>query len=233
MCTLTNNQKQFITSTIILTSESFRVFIATLLSVFVPQRCDNQPDKICTIYHNFYQFNLFNLLVLVFNFITLASFIVLYTIEYKREIWCIEYLDINPNLLEKNLKTEIENYPKFKQTINNLNELYKKSAISVSVLTIINFILSAVLIIHYYYLDSRSVTVLVTNFLLIIDKLINCIKISTKSVEEEAPSSAYITIPIKYNTIDNDYKINNMERCQEPQNKNIGWFPPIKYYQSS
>ena len=167
-CNLSNDQKQIITSTIILFGESFRVFMATLLSVFVPQRCDNQSDKICTLYDNFHELIDYNVIVLVINFISLASFIVLYAIEYKRENWCIEYLDIDPNQLNSNLKTEIEKYPEFKNNIIYLNNIYNKTAYCVSIVTIINFSVSSVLVLYYYYLDYRSITVLLTNFILII-----------------------------------------------------------------
>jgi type VI protein secretion system component Hcp len=66
--------------------------------------------------------------------------------------------------------------------------------------------------------------------MLVVDKLNNCIKISNLSIEEGAPSSAYVLVPIKYNTIDIDYKENNMERSAptSSRRKNIGYYPPLK-----
>ena len=90
-----------------------------------------------------------------------------------------------------------------------LNNNYYKMSIAIVTFNIINFILSSVLIYVYYYLDYRSITVLITNFILIIDKLINCFNVSNKSVEEMLPISAYMTTPVVFNTIDNDYKHKN------------------------
>ena len=203
---LTDDQSQTLKSIIILLSESFKVLMATLLSIVVPQRCDNQPDKLCTMMDNFTNLTNYNTAVTVFNFITLGGFIGLYVVEYMRENWCIEYLDIDNNVANTNLKTEIELYPEYKERMITLNSNYNKMSIAIVTSNIINFILSAVLIYGYYYLDYRSVTVLITNFILIIDKLINCFNVSNKAVEEMLPISAYMTTPIVFNVIDNDHK---------------------------
>jgi hypothetical protein len=205
--------------------------MATMLIIFVPQHCDYIKDNICTIYHHFYELKVFNIIILTINFISLISFIVLYIIEYKREIWCIEYLDINPNIFDKNLKMELEKYPEFKTNLATINNNYMKATFVVSIITIINFITSIIFILYYYYLDYRTITVIISNFMLVVDKLNNCIKISTLSIDEGTPSSAYVLIPIKYNTIDNDYKQSNtMERTTESsRRKNIGYYPPLKF----
>lgn len=203
---LTDDQKQTLKSIVIMLSESFKVLMATLLSIFVPQRCDNQPDNLCTMMDNFTNLTKYNTAVIVFNFLTLGGFIGLYVVEYIRENWCIQYLDIDNNLANTNLKTEIELYPEYKERLITLNNNYNNISIAIVVSNIINFILSAVLIYGYYYLDYRSITVLITNFILIIDKLINCFNVSNKAVEEMLPISAYMTTPIVFNIIDNDHK---------------------------
>jgi hypothetical protein len=208
---LTDDQSQTLKSIIILLSESFKVLMATLLSIVVPQRCDNQPDKLCTMMDNFTNLTNYNTAVTVFNFLTLGGFIGLYVVEYMRENWCIEYLDIDNNVANTNLKTEIEKYPEYKERMITLNSNYNKISIAIVTSNIINFILSGVLIYGYYYLDYRSITVLITNFILIIDKLINCFNVSNKAVEEMLPISAYMTTPVVFNTIDNDYKHKNNE----------------------
>lgn len=206
MITLTDDQKQTINSVIILLSESFKVLMATLLSIFVPQRCDNQIDKICTINDNFTNLTNYNIIVTTFNFITLGTFIALYTIEYMRENWCIVYLDIDNNIANTNLKTEIERYPEYKDKLILLNNRYNTISILVVCMNIINFILSAILIYGYYYLDYKSVTVLLTNVILIVDKIINCFNVSKKSVEEILPISAYMMTPVIFNVVDKDYR---------------------------
>jgi hypothetical protein len=175
--------------------------MATLLSIFVPQICDNQSDKICTITDNFTNLTDYNIAVTTFNFITLGTFIALYVIEYMRENWCIEYLDIDNNVANTNLKTEIERYPEYKEHMIILNNHYHIISIITVVMNVVNFILSAVLIYGYYYLDYRSVTVLLTNIILIVDKIINCFNVSKKSVEEVIPISAYMMTPVIFNVV--------------------------------
>jgi len=206
MLNLSDDQKQTLNSVIILLTESFKVLMATLLSIFVPQRCDNQSDKICTITDNFTNLTNYNIAVTTFNFITLGTFIALYTIEYMRENWCIEYLDIDNNVANTNLKTEIERYPEYKERMIILNNNYHIISIITVVMNVVNFILSAILIYGYYYLDYRSITVLLTNIILIVDKIINCFNVSKKSVEEVIPISAYMMTPVIFNVVDKDYR---------------------------
>jgi hypothetical protein len=206
MINLTDDQKQTLKSVIILLTESFKVLMATLLSIFVPQRCDNQSDKICTITDNFTNLTDYNIAVTTFNFITLGTFIALYVIEYMRENWCIEYLDIDNNVANTHLKVEIERYPEYKEQMIILNNNYHIISIITVVMNSVNFILSAVLIYGYYYLDYRSVTVLLTNIILIVDKIINCFNVSKKSVEEVIPISAYMMTPVIFNVVDKDYR---------------------------
>ena len=44
--------KQKAYSTLQFFLETYKVFIASLLCIFVPQRCPNQPDNICTMNDN-------------------------------------------------------------------------------------------------------------------------------------------------------------------------------------
>ena len=53
MLNFTDDQKQTLNTIILLVSESFKVLMATLLAIFVPQRCDNQAEKLCTLVDNF------------------------------------------------------------------------------------------------------------------------------------------------------------------------------------
>jgi hypothetical protein len=211
MISLTDDQKQTINSIILLLSESFKVLMATLLSIFVPQRCDNQSDKICTIVDNFTNLTNYNIAVTTVNFITLGCFVLLYIVEYRRENWCIEYLDIDNDKPNTNLKTEIDKYPEYKEKMMLLNNDYNNISMLVVGMNIINFILSAILIYGYYYLDYKSITVLLTNIILIVDKIINCFNVSKKSVQDVLPISAYMTTPIIFNIIDKDYRKEEIE----------------------
>lgn len=68
----------------------------------------------------------------------------------------------------------------------------------------------------FYYLDYKTIVIPITNIILIVDKLYNFINVSNKLVEEMMPFSAYILLPVIYNTIDANYKIteNNSQIVQ-------------------
>lgn len=207
-------------------SNGYKVLMAALLSVFVPQKCPESPTNECSISDNFKDLIPYNIVVIVVNFLTLASFLIFYGIEYYRENWCIEYLDIDENKPMTNLKTEIEEYPEFKNELVNINYLYYISSYTLLGLNIVNFVMSSVLIYHFYYLDFKSISVMITYFLLVSDKLFTTIATSKKSYLEIMPNSAYMNGPVVFNIVDKDYaqkakenkeviKTNEIELCEK------------------
>jgi hypothetical protein len=206
MCNISDDTKQRLKATIGFGSESFKVLMAAMLSLFVPQRCVNEPDGLCTLKDNLTDLTPFNIAVVVINFTTLAGFIALYVVEYMRENWCIEWLDVDPTKPNNNLDQEIEKYPQIKTDMTSLNNKYYIISWIMVGMNIVNFVTSSVLIYGYYYLDYRSVTVLITNVLLVADKLATCFSIATRSIQEELPVSAYMATPVVFNTIDKDHK---------------------------
>lgn len=221
MINLTEDQKQLFFSIFTFIVESFKIMMASLLSVFVPQKCTNNIDNLCTLYDNFFELIDYNKVVLGINFTTLGGFLFLYTIEFIREKWCIDYLDIDENKPNNNLKDEIENYPEYKEKLLKLNNYYYKVSIFMVIINIINFVTSAVLVYYFYYLDYRSITSLITNILLIVDKLISSLTISHRSLNEKLALSAYIKSMAFFNTIDNDYKKNNIIQNESVNDKPI------------
>jgi hypothetical protein len=236
---ISSDTVQRIKATILFISEMFKVLMATLLSVFVPQKCgdddiiindynstftnsNNTTSTECSMSDNFTNLSSFNIAVLVINFATLGSFLSMYIIEYVRENWCIKYLDMDNNKANTNLKTEIENYPEIKNNLIKLNKHYFNNIIVLLVSNVVNFVMSSVLIYYYYFLDYRSVTVLLTNVLLIIDKLVASLNTANNSIKETLPFSAYMKVPAVYNTIDADFVItsNNKEKDIETNTMN-------------
>ena len=189
--------------------ESSKVLMATLLVVFVPQRCSENADGICTFMDNFEELTNYNKFVLAFNFLSLGIFICLYKIEYKREKWCIQYLDIDPNKPNTNLKIELQytSYESIQKDMKLLNSKYWRISLWTVILYTLNVLFSSILIYSDYYLDYRTITVMLTNIILVGDKLYNCFTISKKSVNEEMACSAYLKTAIIFNVIDSDYHI--------------------------
>jgi hypothetical protein len=216
------DEKQRIKSLLLFFLESFKVFMATLLVVFVPQRCDNTTDGSCSLQDNFANLDNYNLFCLIFNFITLFNFLTLYVVEKKREFWCIEFLDVNDDKPNTNLHSEIETYPNIKEKLLKLNRLYQLITKVLLNVVVINTITSAVLIYHYYYLDYRSITVFLSNLLLVADKMYNSYHISNKSIRDLMAYSAYMKTPIVYNTIDSDHIIRQNDVEMKTMDKKEG-----------
>ncbi len=206
MFSFNEDQKQLFFSIISFISESFKLFMACMLTVFVPQRCINEPDQICTLRDNFVDLTIYNTFTLYYNFVSLAVFLILYTIEFKREKWCIKYLDEDRSKREDQLKLEIVDYPEYISKLLMYNRWYHRFTIISLFFVVSNLIFSSVLILYFYYLDYRSITNILTNTFLIVDKLYNCYKTSTHSMQEFSAVSAYLVFPVIYNTIDTDYR---------------------------
>ena len=221
MFSLTEDQKQLLMSGVSFLAESFKLFMACMLSVFVPQRCVNQPDQICTLRDNFYDLTIYNTFSLYYNFTSLFMILILYTVEFKREKWCIKYLDEDRNKSEDQLRTEIVDYPEYIAKLLMYNKWYYRFTLVSLFFVITNLIFSSILILYFYYLDYRSITNILTNTLLILDKLYNCYKTSSHSIEEMSAISAYLVLPVIYNTIDEDYR----KDLKNKKTFNI-YFPP-------
>jgi len=201
---LSNNQKEFTSSIFFTIIEVYKVFVATLLSVFVPQLCP-ETNTTCTLKENFTNLTHFNSFVVAFNFFTLFVFSWLYKIQTRRETYFITHLEINKSVPLDNLKNIINQYDKINRRVIFHNfSLYKISLLALITYTI-NLILSAVLIFYFYYDGFRSVTVLLTNIILISSKIYSCIDISYTCRKELSAISLTKSSNVYYNDIDPKY----------------------------
>jgi hypothetical protein len=205
---LSEDTKQRIKSYLLFILEFFKVLMATLLAVFVPQHCPDSLNGECTMSDNFTDLTNLNKGVLAVNFLTLFMFLIHYIVEVKRENWCIEYLDVDPSKPDINLKTELEQYPEYKKKMIEHNTRNYKWIKAVSIVNVANIIISGIMIFGYYYLDYKTITGFLTNILLIADKIYNSMSTAVQSVEEFLPFSSYMKMPVLFNTIDGSYKKN-------------------------
>ena len=116
---------------------------------------------------NFYNGKTLDYVGNISNALTFASMYTLYLIEFKRENWCIEYLDIDDEKSTNNLDQEIELYPKFKNQMAILNKKYIISVYFSLFTMIINFILSGVTV-YQSYAGPNSITTFVSFFMLVL-----------------------------------------------------------------
>lgn len=200
----TQDTKQRIQATFLFLFTGFKTVMATLLSVFVHQVCEESKE--CSITDNVTDLTLFNIVVLAINFITLGVFAGMYILEFYRENWCISWLDVDPSLPTINLETEIEAYPDVKERLRVLNKRYCACAVGLSGITLVNILVSAVLVAQYFG-GYKTITSFLTNVFLVCDKLYTCIYISHESYKEMLPYSAYMKNFVVFNTIDKKHKL--------------------------
>jgi hypothetical protein len=206
MVSLTEDQRQKILTALSYVTELFKLTMGCLLAVFVPQRCPEHTDQLCTFRDNFVDLIPYNQFALAMNFITLAGLIGFYTVEYKRESWCIKYLDQDREKSDEHLKEEMMQYPAYRERLMLYNSLYYRGSTVALSLAMINLVCSSVLTMYYYYLDYRSVTTVFTNSLLILEKLYHSRDIAQQSQTDLSAVSAYLVVPMLYNTIDEDFR---------------------------
>lgn len=218
-------------------SDSFKVLMASLLAVFIPQGCPKSGKQselfslmfpeydipkyingtytetsVCTMNDNFTDLIDYNSFVLAFNFIVLVYFIYIYYIELRREKWLITHLDYSIDKTDDNMQVLKQEYPEIIQQMQMLNKQYMIAYKYLHILYIANFIFSAILVIYYYYLDFRTITSLLTNFILCTKKINVGRTISRESYEKCLAISFYNVKNIGFNDIDRKFtKDTNLE----------------------
>jgi hypothetical protein len=181
--------------------EMYRVIISSFLVLFVPQKCD---DHVCTLSENMVlEHDLYNA-GLVFNFLTMAAFLAMYTLEVKRENRLITYLEVNKGQASDNASVglALEKLPLDKRdSIWELDKYYIYSGWTAIIMFIINTILSG-FVVYEYYLDSQTTSTYITNILFMVTKLLDVH--SNVNTEKNVFYSAYLKGKVQYNDVDPD-----------------------------
>jgi hypothetical protein len=185
--------------------EFYKISMGTLLIMFVPQMCYDKP---CTIIDNITMSTPWEMVCVVFNFISWISVLGLYVVELKREHYAIEYLDVECDKPNNFLDKEIEDYPEIKAKITQINNKYNKVFNLSIALNIINLILSTI-VIYDNYLGISTITAYTSYLILLCSKYYNVYFVSSKSLKEERMYSGYMKTLVTYNTIDKDHKHKN------------------------
>jgi hypothetical protein len=106
--------------------ELYRVMISSFLILFVPQKCG---DHVCSYSENMTGDSELYSAGLIFNFITMFSFLIMYIFEIKRENRLITYLEVNKSVASDNDSVQklIEGLPEEKRnSIWTLDKCYCK-----------------------------------------------------------------------------------------------------------
>jgi hypothetical protein len=188
----------------ILVLEMYRVLTGAFLILFVPQKCD---EEICSISQNIYRDDIISQTALAFNSVTMVLFLFLYYIEVKRENKLINYLEVN--VFKPRDNTSVENAllgleENKKQIIWNYDNMYQKFGYSCSLFYILNAIISSI-VIYSYYLDSKTITVYLTNILFMGFKVNDVYTIV--NTDKNIFYSAYMKNRVQFNDVDPDKKL--------------------------
>jgi hypothetical protein len=213
-------------------SDAFKVIMASMLCVFVPQACTVEESNrdifesifgnsmpglektingtlmtthICTFNENFSDLIDFNTFVLAFNFVTLGYFIYVYWVELRRESWMIDNLDYDKERADDAIIQVKEQYPEIIEELQAHNTRYVRTYKYLHVIYLLNFFFSAILVLYYYYYDYRTATTLVTNTILCSNKIRVGREIATQSHKKQYAYSFYNHKNISFNTIDASY----------------------------
>jgi len=178
-----------------------KILMASFPMMFVPQQCGNEP---CSMTDKLFNWGWLSLV----NGITFASFIRLYYVQGKREHFLIEFLDEDDTVAENELNEQIIKYPIIHKNLLQLNKDIEISNIICISTFVINTIYSSCFILIQRYLDSTTVTVLLTNSLLVQGKLM---QIRESYIGDDLGVSTVSTSPRIYNVIDTDYTIPSTE----------------------
>jgi len=141
-----------------------KIIMACFPFLVVPQKCHgdicNNVEKV-----RFWNF------ALLANIVSFISFINLYIVQSKREFYMIDKFDEDDEVAEDALNDEIKNYEDIHKGILALNKRIKASNEICLYGFIVNTLGSSAAILSLTYLDSTTLTVLLTNSMLIHGKL--------------------------------------------------------------
>ena len=192
-------QKMNVASTLVL--EIYRVLMGAFLVVFVPQKCD---DTICSMNQNINRDDILSQVTMAFNAVTMLTFLFLYFVEVKRENKLINYLEVNrfTPVDNESVGDALEKLSTIKkESILKLDKYYQKAGYISTATFIINAVLSSI-VVYSHYLDSKTVTVYLTNLLFMGFKVSDVY--STVNTKQNVFYSAYLKHKVQFNDVDPD-----------------------------
>lgn len=147
--------------------------------------------------------------LLLSNFISFSSFIVVFIIEIKRELWLIDHFDYSKRYNSLHLSTYRQKYPQIFERLSDLNCKYFIIYKGASYLFYLNFIFTFILLSFFYYDNYKTIIGLFSSFWFCNTKLSRGSKIAQESVENNAGFSYYNTLSLSFNRIDSKFKRHN------------------------
>ena len=209
---LSQDRQQKLLFALFISLDIYRIIVGCFYSIFVPQLCTDKATKAehaCTLKDNVTDLTDYNTAVIAVNALAAASMLAAFIIELRREIWMIGHLDVDSKKADDNLVHEIEGYEKMKGTFLRKNRHYTIAFSVAGVLAVLNAIMSGVLM-GQYFDGLKTVTTFATNSLLIGMRSAKSLQIARKCRADMKALSAYLGEQTAYNTIDPDYRKENV-----------------------
>ena len=200
--------------------EMVRVLFGSFLVTFVPQKCG---DHMCNLTEKLYTDDILYKIGFTSNVLTLLIFIIIYSIEGRRETLLIKYLHVN-----NKKPTDCESIGKILEILPNekkdkilkLDNLYKKTTNYAIMCFIINTIICG-FVVFDNYLNNKTITTYISNVLFMITKLYDIHY--TSYTDPNIFFSAYLKNKIQYNDIDPKYLIKLQSlKTFEPISEKLG-----------
>lgn len=211
----------------IIVIELCRVSMGCFTTVFISYSCTNLVE--CETKQEVMPSTVLGQVAFVSNVLTCISFLVLYLFELYRDNWLIQILDRDPNVSETNLKYEIAN-TSFETRLLKIGHRYIRVVLFVFGLFICNVILSAAFIWDAYSQSSISSLASFFSFtVLLAQKVGHSSTVAFHGIQEDyAAESSFLTIPHRFNIIDEDLKILLMgEKIIEKRKKHAAKIYPV------
>jgi len=198
---LTDDMKQRFKVSGIFILQVYKVMTGTMLSIFLPQNCE---DKMCSLTENYHNSEVYHRIVFLWNSFSVFLFLCSYLIEIYREEWCVKYLDIDNNYPDNSLKHIIVKEKVLDQKMDKLNYYYYRMLSINAFVYFINLLLTIKMINDNYY-NSSTVSCFISFSLLVLMKLYNSLNVGYQSVKNDKMTSAYMSEFVSYNVLDTDY----------------------------
>jgi hypothetical protein len=204
-----------------LSLEFSKIILGCLLFIFVPQVCKGPNDYVqtlinnyninitldnirrpCTLQDNFFDINDYKIFIIVWNFLTLFTFLINFCWEIKRERYIQSHFEYTIKKPITDIKNVFTNNNKLNNSYHTKTKVlyYLNYACFFMILT--NILFTSIMIYKYYYDGFRSITGLITCVILIFQKLYYNYDTLNISLKEGYVLSTSLTKPHDFNTLE-------------------------------
>lgn len=192
----TQNNREFLHHFFVVCVECFRVFMACMLTLFVPQDCGG---KLCDMTDHLEKRTVY----FYINIFSLFTFILMYIFETQRQCFLIKNFDIDNTFPDDNLKNVLSKDDYIYKYLKKINKCFGNYILFLIIIYIINVITSMYYIITYRYYGMKTLTGFATNILLISTKIGNEIYVMYMCRTTDLSGlSTTLQEPVSYNVLE-------------------------------